>query len=136
MQKWTLWCNTSWVWHISYEGQMNLWGGGQITLFFRTKKMSTNSLRVYNSVLHTPGTSQLSGQTGKNPLPHHESYVKIALALNARLASCSNFPKLSFGKLRVISSPFLGYGNSHKSSMLILIEKVSKLGEIFFSLFG
>ena len=82
------------------------------------------------------GTSQLSGQTGKNPLPHHESYVKIALALNARLASCSNFPKLSFGKLRVISSPFLGYGNSHKSSMLILIEKVSKLGEIFFSLFG
>ena len=93
------------------------------------------NIDLWNILSYKPGTSQLSGQTGKNPLPHHEAYVKSSLALNTLQTSCSNFPKISFGKLKVILTPFLGYGNCHKSSMLILIEKVSKSGEIFFALF-
>ena len=42
--------------------------------------------------LDNPGTSQLSGQTGKNPLPHHEAYAKSSLALKPLQIYCSNLP--------------------------------------------
>ena len=38
--------------------------------------------------LYTSRTSQLSGQTGKNPRPHHESYMKSFLALNSLQILC------------------------------------------------
>ena len=81
------------------------------------------------------GTTQLSGQTGKNLLPHHESYVKSSLALNSQQILCSKFPKLSFGTLKVILTPFLEYRNCYKSAMLILVNKVSKFVEYFLSIF-
>ena len=110
-----------------------MWYNSQF-YFFHTSNYRMN----YHFIVPWPktGTSQLSGQTGKNPLPHHEAYVKTALALNSLQISCSNFPKISFGKLKAILTPILGCGNCHKSSMLILIKKVSKSGEIFQSTFA
>ena len=114
--------------------------------YFIKKAFIHIKTRKYDLLMHTiislasaytyAGTSQLSGKTGKNPLPHHEAYVKTALALNSLQISCSNFPKISFGKLKAILTPILGCGNCHKSSMLILIKKVSKSGEIFQSTFA
>ena len=82
------------------------------------------------------GTTQLSGQTGKNLLPHHESYVKSSLGLNSQQILCSKFLKLSFGTLKVILTPFLGYRNCYKSDMLILVKKVSKFVEYILSIIG
>ena len=62
--------------------------------------------------------------------------MKSSLALNSQQILCSKFPKLSFGTLKVILTPFLGYRNCYKSAMLILVKKVSKFVEYFLSIIG